>query len=114
MAIDTTTEKNNLCTRYGTDTAYASLHTGDPGTTGTGEISGGSPAYARKAVTWSAPSNGQITASVTFDVASGVTVAGVGLWTAATGGSYLDGTTITSQTLGAQGTVQVSLTFSAA
>lgn len=108
----TTTEKNNLATKYGTDAVYASLHNTSPGTTGTGEISGGSPAYARKAVSWAAASNGQSTATVTFDVASGVTVAGVGLWTAATAGSYLDGTTIASQTMGAQGTITVSLTFS--
>lgn len=28
--------------------AYVSLHTADPGTTGTSEATGGSPAYARK------------------------------------------------------------------
>lgn len=32
---------------------WISLHTADPATTGTGEATGGSPAYARKQTTWS-------------------------------------------------------------
>jgi hypothetical protein len=52
------------------------LQTGDPGQgtnfTGT-EATGGSPAYARKAVTWSAAAAGQKknSAAITFDVAAG-------------------------------------------
>lgn len=38
----------------------ASLHTGDPGTTGTNEVSGGD--YARVAVGWTTPASGAITA----------------------------------------------------
>ncbi|MBU0967319.1 MAG: hypothetical protein KKA54_13170 [Proteobacteria bacterium] len=50
--------------------AYASLHNGDPGATGTNEVTGGSPAYARKAVTFNAAAAGAraLNADVTFDV----------------------------------------------
>ena len=50
--------------------AYASLHTADPGQSGTSEVTGGLPAYARKAITMGAASNGQIAASTqpVFDV----------------------------------------------
>lgn len=43
---------------------YISLHTGDPGTTGANEATGGSPAYARKLTTWAAgASDGLVTGS---------------------------------------------------
>jgi hypothetical protein len=86
---------------------YASLHTGDPGTTGTAEVTGGSPAYARKAVTWSAPSSGSVTTSgsVTFDVPASTTISYMGLWSASTGGTFYGGAALSSpETYGAQGT----------
>ena len=59
-----------------------SLHNGAPGETGTNEISGGSPAYARKAVTFNAASsdNKTFTASLVFDVPGSTTVSYVGFW----------------------------------
>lgn len=111
MAIATNTEKQNLATQYGNNAAYASLHTADPGTTGASEVSGGSPAYARKAITWTAGTTGTATGTVTFDVPTGVTVTYCGLWTASSGGSFLDKATVTSQTFSAQGTYQLSLTY---
>jgi hypothetical protein len=92
---------------------YVSLHTADPGTTGASEATGGSPAYARKAITWGTPtfSSGTETvasaATVTFDVPTG-TYAYFGLWDAASGGNYLMGGTCTSQTFGAQGQYQIT------
>lgn len=111
MAVASTTEKNSLATKYGTDAAFLSLHTADPGNTGASEVSGGSPAYARMAVTWSAPTNGVITASVTFDVPAGTTVAYVGIWSAASAGTFLDKGTVTSQNFASQGQYTVSVTF---
>lgn len=77
---------------------YASLHSADPGTTGASELSGGSPAYARKAITWAAPSGGNdvTNAAVTFDVPAGADVAYGGLWTAPTGGSWVGGGALTA------------------
>lgn len=66
-----------------------SLHTADPGNAASpaaGELSGGSPAYARKAITWAAASAGSKSSSgaVVFDVPGGNTVSHVGYWRGAT------------------------------
>lgn len=70
--------------------AYASLHTAYS-STGTSEVTGGSPAYARQAVTWSAASAAsKASASVAgaFNVPASTTVAFVGLWSAASSGTF--------------------------
>lgn len=68
---------------------FASLHTGDPSTTGANEMTGGSPAYARKGITWAASSTGTKanSAACLFDVPAS-TVAYVGLWSASTAGTF--------------------------
>lgn len=69
---------------------FLSLHTGDPSTTGANEATGGSPAYARKAVTWAAAASGQRatgTSAVTFDVPAG-TYLWVGGFSLVTAGTY--------------------------
>lgn len=94
---------------------FISLHTADPGTTGASEVTGGSPAYARKATTWAGgASDGAVTGSqVEFDAPAG-TYTWVGVWTAATGGTFLGGLLMSSAaTLGAQGKVQVTPTITA-
>jgi hypothetical protein len=60
----------------------ASLHSGDPGTTGVNELTGGSPAYSRQTVTWAAVGSGQIStnATLTWNVPASTTVYHVGLW----------------------------------
>jgi hypothetical protein len=70
---------------------HISLHSSDPSTTGTGELTGGSPAYSRKAVTWNAPAAGvrDNATQMDFDVPAGTTVSYFGLWTAITAGSFL-------------------------
>jgi hypothetical protein len=70
--------------------AYASLHTAYS-STGTNEVTGGSPAYARQAVTWSSASAGsKSSASVAgaFNVPGGTTVLYAGLWSAASSGTF--------------------------
>lgn len=111
MAIQTTTQKNTLATAYGNAATHGAVYTTAPGGTAGTEPSGGSPAYARKALTWSAPSNGVITATVTFDIPSGATIVGVGVHSALTAGTYLDGNTVTSQAFASQGTYQVTFTY---
>jgi hypothetical protein len=73
-------------------TIYVSLHTADPTDAGTGtEVSGGS--YARKSITFGAPSNGVTSsnADVTFDTATANwgTITHIGLWDALTTGNLL-------------------------
>lgn len=69
---------------------FASLHSADPGSLGSNELSGGSPAYARKAITWAAPSGGNLDSSnqPVFDVPAGSHVAYFGLWSAVSGGTF--------------------------
>lgn len=109
MAIQTTALRNTLATTYGTNAALAALYTTVPGASAGTEVSGGSPAYARKAITWSAPTNGVITASAVFDVPAGTTVAGAGVH--ATGGTYLDGGSVVAQLFATAGTYTLALTY---
>lgn len=91
---------------------FISLHTGDPGTTGANEATGGSPAYARKSTTWSAgASDGSVSGSqVTFDVPTG-TYTHMGIWSAVSGGTFVGGFALSSSAaLGAQGQVLVTPT----
>lgn len=110
MALLTSYIKNSLATKYSTEALYAALVTTAPGATSGTEVSGGSPAYARKALTWSAPSGGVMTASCTFDVPA-CTVVGVEFFTASTAGTYVDGISTASTTFSGQDTLTVSLTF---
>lgn len=68
---------------------FASLHTGDPSTTGANESTGGSPAYARKGITYAAAATGTKanSAAITFDVPAS-TITHVGLWSAVTAGTF--------------------------
>ena len=86
--------------------AYASLHTADPGESGTNEVTGGSPAYARKAVTFGAASGGSMAASTqpVFDVPGGTTVTHVGFWSAVSGGTFLGSADVTDEAFASQGT----------
>ncbi len=86
--------------------AYASLHTNDPGDTGASEVTGGAPAYARKAVTMGAASAGAIAATnqPVFDVPAETTVTHVGFWSAVSGGTFLGYADVTDETFAAQGT----------
>lgn len=91
---------------------WISLHTGDPGTTGANEATGGSPAYARKQSTWTGGgSDGVVPGSeVVIDLPAG-TYTHFGVWSASSGGTFIGGGVITSTTLGAQGQIKVTPTF---
>lgn len=98
--------KNAMLDHLGTLALYVSLHTADPGASGTSEVSGGSPAYARKSVTWGSASGGSKAASnqPQFDVPASTTITHVGFWSAATSGTFYGSAAITSETFAAQGT----------
>jgi hypothetical protein len=83
--------RNQLLTGgLGVAVTHISLHSGDPGTSGANELTGGSPAYARKAVTWTAAAAGvrDNNAALTFDVPAATTVFFIGLWSALTAGTF--------------------------
>jgi hypothetical protein len=120
MAGLTVTTRNTMLSSIFTATLatgkanYGSLHTADPGTTGASEATGGSPAYARKVITWAAPSGGSASGgTITFDVPAG-TYTHIGYWDIASGGTstnFVGGYPLqASMTYGAQGTLPVTLT----
>lgn len=112
MAL-TTAEKNVNATAQAARLAFLSLHTADPGATGASEVTGGSPAYARKALTPGAPAAGVVTyGQVSFDAPAG-TYTHVGVWSAVTGGTFLGSAPITptAQVLASQGKVEHTLTL---
>lgn len=111
MAIQTTAEKNSLATKYGADALFGAVYTTAPGASAGTEPSGGTPAYARKSLSWGAPTNGVVSATATFDIPSGATIVGVGLHTAVTAGTYLDGASISSQAFASQGTLAVTFSY---
>lgn len=90
---------------------WISLHTSDPGTTGTGEASGGSPAYARKQTTWTGgAADGSVAGSpVAFDVPAG-TYTHIGVWSAATAGTFVGGFALSSSTGALPGQTTVNVT----
>lgn len=114
MAIQTVTQRNTLAAAYGTAALFAALYTTAPGGSAGTEPSGGSPAYARKSLTWGAPSASVVTVTVTFDVPTGTTIVGGGVHTAVTAGTYLDGGSLTSQAFASQGTYALTLTYTQA
>lgn len=111
MAIQTVAMKNALAQAYKDTALYGAIYTTAPGASAGTEPSGGSPAYARKSLTWSSPASGIITATATFDVPSGATIVGAGVHSAATAGTYYDGGSVSSQAFASQGTYAVTFTF---
>lgn len=116
MAIRNATQRNGLATQYGTLAPYGSLFSADPGTAdaATNELSGGSPAFARKALNWGAAASSAITSAATvFDVASGSTVAYFGVCNTVTlaASTVRDSVAVTSQAFASQGTYTVTATY---
>lgn len=103
--------RESLAVYAGTLLTHAALYTTAPTATAAGtEVTGGS--YARKAVSWTAgASDGQVTATVVFDVPAGTTVVGAGFHSAITAGNYLDGGTVTSQNFATAGQYTLNATF---
>lgn len=88
--------------------SHVSAHTADPGDTGASEVSGGS--YARQAITFAAAASGARDSSTTpaISIPSGNTVTHIGFWTASTGGTFLGSNSITSETFGSDGTLNIT------
>lgn len=91
--------------------SWISLHTGDPGTTGTNEATGGSPAYARKQTTWTGGTSDGVVAgsAVSFDVPAG-TYTHIGVWSASTAGTFVGGFALSTSTGALPGQATVAVT----
>jgi len=102
------TAKNVMLDALAAVMVKVALHTGDPGgaNSASNEVTGGSPAYARKTIAWNAASAGSVddsTNGLVFDVPAGTTVSWVSFWNSAGTVRYLK-KNVTDETFGAQGT----------
>ena len=71
---------------------WQSLHSADPGTTGTSEITTGTGPAGRQQVTYSGSAGTDVnTLAVDYTVAGSNTVRWIGYWTAQTGGTFIGG-----------------------
>lgn len=110
MAITGVAMREALAIAYGSNATFATLHTADPGTTITNEVTGAG--YARQALTWTAgASDGVVTASVTFTVPANVATTHAGLVSASTGGVLHDKVAAVYNSQPSSGTVTVNFTF---
>ena len=103
--------KDLMLTALTTEITHVGAHTGFPATVGN-EISGGEPAYARKAINWGDASEGEISASnePVFDIpGSNTTVAAIGFWSQlASGGTIYADADVTDETFANQGTYTIT------
>lgn len=110
-----TTARNAMVDALAALAVRWAAHTGDPGgaNSATNEVTGGSPAYARKAVAWNAAASGEATQNgdVVLDIPAGTTVAWVSLWNSAGTVRYLK-KDVTDEVFGAQGTYTIKGTTS--
>lgn len=86
-------------TAYQETTAYVSLHTADPSTTGANETSGGS--YVRKAAPGVASSSGTYTSNADIDFTgmpdtTGDDLSHAGIWDAESAGNFLIGAALSA------------------
>lgn len=88
---------------------FVSLHTADPSTDGSSEVTGGS--YTRETVSWAAAASGSVTtdANIIFDVPGSTTITHLGYWSASTAGTFYGSRALdTSQTFATAGTYTIS------
>lgn len=109
MAFPTNAMKENAAIGSVSGATHIALFsTAGGGSAGT-ELSGGG--YGRKAVSWTHGGQDGSTTSgaLEFTVGAGATVAGFGLYTASTGGTYLGGGSLTSQAFSSAGTYTLTV-----
>lgn len=110
MAL-TNAAKHVMLNELATVAVFVSLHTADPTTVGDNEVTGGSPAYARKAITWNTAASGALDSSnaPVFDVPAGTTVTHFGLWSLVSSGTFYGGGALSAnEAFTAQGTYTLS------
>lgn len=117
MSVATLAQRNALATAYGVAAPNGALFTSTgPGTAGaaTNEVTGGAPAYARKAMTWgTASASAIVSAATTFDIPSGTTVTYFSptVSSTATTADTRDPVAITNQTFASQGQLIITATY---
>ena len=113
MAFPTALMRENSAIGATSGATHMALYSTAPGASAGTELSGGS--YARKAITWTpGATDGTTSCTVTFDVPAGATVAGCGLHDAASGGNFIGGASLTSQSFSTAGTYTVTFNVTVA
>jgi hypothetical protein len=104
-----TATEGTLVTDYKALGNYIGLCTGAPGSTSTpaNEATGGSPAYARQATTWTVAGATATGSSVTINVAAG-TYSYMILCSASSGNNMVDWCPITPQVITSQNTITIT------
>jgi len=109
MALNNTA-KGVMLTALAAVVGKISMHSADPGVSGTtAEITGGSPAYARKSATFTVSANVMSNSgNVVFDMPPSSTAAYVGFWDAAGTTFYGSSALTASEAFAGQGTYTLS------
>lgn len=101
--------KNLLLDGLAGGVSFVSLHTADPSTDGSSEVSGGS--YTRESVSWASAASGSVAsnAEIVFDVPGSTTITHLGYWSASTAGTFYGSRALdTSQTYATAGTYTIA------
>jgi len=88
---------------------FVSLHTADPSTGGTSEVTGGT--YSRETISWAAATSGSVTtdSAIVFDVPGSTTITHLGYWSASVSGSFYGSRALDAdQTYATAGTYTIS------
>jgi len=104
------TGKNALLNGLAASVSWVSLHTADPGLSGSAEVTGG--AYTREGATWAAAASASVStsASVVFDVPGSTTIDHLGYWSASSGGTFFGSRGLdTAQTYATAGTYTIAV-----
>lgn len=88
---------------------FVSLHTADPSTDGSSEVTGGS--YTREAISWAAATSASVLtdAQIVFDVPGSTTITHLGYWSASAAGTFYGSRALdASQTYATDGTYTIA------
>ena len=98
--------RNRMLDQLAAVITHVAVHNVATPTDNTTEPSGGSPAYARKTISWAAASAGSAAASSSpvFDIPAGFTVSSIGFWSALTAGTLYATADVTDEAYAGQGT----------
>lgn len=100
--------KNLMLDGFAGSVTFVSLHTADPSTGGTDEVSA-SP-YTREAVSWASAASGSLQndTQIVFDVPGSTTITHLGYWSASTSGTFYGSRALdTNQTFATAGTYTI-------
>lgn len=100
--------KHLMLDGFASSVSFVSLHTADPSTDGSSEVSGG--LYTREGVSWAAAASGSLQndAQVVFDVPGSTTITHLGYWSASTSGTFYGSRALdTNQTFATAGTYTI-------